>query len=200
MRVQKVLLEIIIAMGRTGIVGYGGGPSIIPLIRHEAVTRYRWINNEEFSEILALANTLPGPIATKMAAYLGYRKAKTFGAILAVIAHIAPSVFLMLFLFSALSRLNHSPVVRDMITSVDPVVVVLLGLMVYDFGDRTVKGLGIWAGSVLCLVLFCAITFFELPVAIVVAACLVYGTVHFPVVRFVRTKIIKSDKDKGASR
>lgn len=46
---------------------------MIPLIRHEAVNKYKWIDDDEFGEILAIANALPGPIATKMAAYLGFK-------------------------------------------------------------------------------------------------------------------------------
>ncbi len=66
-------VQIAVAMCRTGILGYGGGPSVIPLIRHDAVTRYGWLTDDEFGETLAIANALPGPIATKMAAYLGYK-------------------------------------------------------------------------------------------------------------------------------
>ena len=50
---------LVIGMVRTGILGYGGGPSVIPLIRYEAVTRYKWVSDEEFGEILAIANALP---------------------------------------------------------------------------------------------------------------------------------------------
>lgn len=75
----KPYLDLSWAMLKTGILGYGGGPSVIPLIRHEAVTRYKWMSDEEFGEILAFANALPGPIATKIAAYLGYRLKKISG-------------------------------------------------------------------------------------------------------------------------
>ena len=54
--------ELTIAMLRTGILGFGGGPSVIPLIRYEAVSRYHWMRDEEFGEILAIANALPGPL------------------------------------------------------------------------------------------------------------------------------------------
>lgn len=82
---------LVIGMVRTGILGYGGGPSVIPLIRYEAVTRYKWVSDEEFGEILAIANALPGPIATKMAAYLGYKTKGVLGAIVSVLAHILPT-------------------------------------------------------------------------------------------------------------
>ena len=74
MKIFKTHFDIAMAMLRTGVLGYGGGPSVIPLFRHEAVFRYKWIDDEEFGDILAFANALPGPIATKMAAQLGYRQ------------------------------------------------------------------------------------------------------------------------------
>lgn len=53
-----------------GIVGYGGGPAIIPLIEIEVVQRYEFMTRQEFGEVLAMGNALPGPIATKMAGIL----------------------------------------------------------------------------------------------------------------------------------
>ena len=59
--------QIFLAFFIPGIVGYGGGPASIPLIEHEVVDRYGWLTVQEFSEVLALGNSLPGPIATKLA-------------------------------------------------------------------------------------------------------------------------------------
>lgn len=53
---KETYKELVFAMGRTGILGYGGGPSVIPLIRYEAITRYRWLDDDEFGDTLALAN------------------------------------------------------------------------------------------------------------------------------------------------
>ena len=49
----------------SNILGYGGGPASIPLIQKEVVDRYHWLTVKEFSEMLAIGNALPGPIATK---------------------------------------------------------------------------------------------------------------------------------------
>lgn len=103
------------AMVRTGILGFGGGPSVIPLIRHEAVNKYKWIDDDEFGEILAIANALPGPIATKMAAYLGFKLKGTLGAVVATLAHILPTCLAMVGLFAAVNVLSHSAIVAGMI-------------------------------------------------------------------------------------
>lgn len=170
--------EITAAMVRTGVLGYGGGPSIIPLIRYEAVTRYRWLEDAEFGEVLAFANALPGPIATKMAAYLGWRVARLPGAVWAVLAHILPSSVAMLVLFGVYAAVSKSPIAAGMVAAVSPVIAVMLGVMAYEFAAKAWKGLGrVWT------VLFIAIAFVLLELlqwnaGLVVVLFLAYGAIH----------------------
>lgn len=172
-------LQIAISMSRTGILGYGGGPSVIPLIRHDAVTRYAWLSDEEFGETLAIANALPGPIATKMAAYLGYKLRGTRGAILSVLAHIFPSGIAMIALLSAVNYLSGSKVVAGMITAVSPVIAVMLGMMAYEFALKAFKGLGRIIGAAFLLLALVLLEGLHLHPAIVIVLYLGYGTVHF---------------------
>lgn len=183
------------AMGKTGILGYGGGPSVIPLIRYEAVTRYRWMDDDEFGEILAIANALPGPIATKMAAYLGYRQKGVLGSIVAVLTHILPSVVAMICLLAFVEYLSNSAVVQGMIVAVMPVISVMLGVMAYEFAKRAYKGLG-----KIMVVVFCGISFVLLQLvpihpAIVITLFLAYGTVHYRLVDRIKSKINKTEED-----
>jgi chromate transporter len=175
----KLYLQLSTAMIRTGILGYGGGPSVIPLIRYEAVTRYRWMEDDEFGETLAIANALPGPIATKMAAYLGYKLKGGFGAILAVITHILPSCLAMIVLLSVVSVLSTSKVVAGMIAGVMPVVAVMLGDMAYQFAKKTIKGLGKMVGIATFLLAFFLLETVHIHPAIVIILFLAYGSIHF---------------------
>jgi chromate transporter len=63
-------IQLFFAFFRVGMLGYGGGPSSIPLVHKEVVEKYKWMNDDEFADVLALGNALPGPIATKMAGYI----------------------------------------------------------------------------------------------------------------------------------
>ncbi|MBP1975806.1 chromate transporter [Cohnella thailandensis] len=176
------------AMFKTGVLGFGGGPSVIPLIRHEAVKTYNWIDNDEFGEILALANALPGPIATKMAAYLGYRKRGTLGATVAVLSHILPSALAMIALMSVVQYLSGSQIVQGMIAGVIPVVAVMLGVMAYEFGEKAIKGLGAKLGIVLFVAAFALLQLLDVHDAIVIALFLAYGAFHFKIVRKLRER------------
>lgn len=188
-------MKLTFGMFRTGILGYGGGPSVIPLIRHEAVVRYGWLSDDEFGEVLALANALPGPIATKMAAYLGYREKGVLGAVVAVLAHILPTCIAMIALLSAVTFLSSSKVVAGMIAGVTPVIAVMLGTMAYEFGEKAVKGLGIYAGIGFFVVSFLLLESIQIHPALVIMLFLAYGTVHFRTV----AKLKKQRRDKEGS-
>ncbi|HZG77965.1 MAG TPA: chromate transporter [Paenibacillus sp.] len=183
------------AMCRTGILGYGGGPSIVPLIRYEAVTRYRWMSDEEFGEVLAIANALPGPIATKLAAYLGYRQKGAAGALVGLLSHIAPTSVAMVFLYAFISFFSTSPVIRGMIAGVVPVVAVMLGVMAYEFGEKAVKGLGLPLGIALFVLSFALLQLAGLHPAIVIAVLLAYGAFHSKVMQ--RWKARRLRKEEG---
>jgi chromate transporter len=161
--------ELFIGFLRPGIFGYGGGPSVIPLIKYEAVDKYKWMDEAEFSEVFALANALPGPIATKMATYVGYRVKGTMGAFVAVIAHTFPTVIGLIFLLGSLYALKDSPVIKGMIAAVGPVVGVMLGVMAYQFFRKAWKGLGKKVSIVMILISMVALQALGIHPAIVIA-------------------------------
>lgn len=167
--------DLFIGFARSGLMGYGGGPSVIPLIRYEAVEKYKWMNDEEFGDVLALANALPGPIATKMATYIGYRVKGMPGAIIAVLAHIVPTVIAMIALLGSLYAMGQSSIIRGMIAAVGPVIGMMLAVMAYQFLQKTWKGLG-KAGSIVTITIsFVALQFLGIHPAIVIALFIAFA-------------------------
>jgi chromate transporter len=125
--------DIFLAFFRVGILGYGGGPSSIPLVHKEVVEKYKWMDSDEFSDILALANALPGPVATKLAGYIGFREAGVLGMINALAATIIPTIILMILLLTGLNAYKDEPWVSGMAQAVVPVVAVMLAVLTWDF-------------------------------------------------------------------
>lgn len=130
-------LQIFIAFFRSGILGYGGGPSSIPLVHREVVDTFKWMDTDEFGDILALANALPGPINTKMAGYIGYRVGGVLGMVNALIATMVPTIILMIVLLNVLNTYRDQPWVHGMATAVVPVVMVLLATLTWDFVKKS---------------------------------------------------------------
>lgn len=107
-----IYIQLFMAFFVSNILGYGGGPASIPLIQKEVVDRYHWLTVKEFSEMLAIGNALPGPIATKMAGFIGYQQAGVLGSVVALFATIAPSVLLLVILLRILFKYKDSPNVK----------------------------------------------------------------------------------------
>ena len=126
---------------RVGIFGFGGGMACLPLIKREVVDKYGWLDEQEFTEIVTISNTLPGPINAKMAGYVGYRVSGVVGSVIAVCAEILPSVIALIVLLETLTRFRESPIVAGMIQATVPVVGVMLGLMAWKFLSGAAKDL-----------------------------------------------------------
>jgi chromate transporter len=167
--------QIFLAFFIPGVLGYGGGPSSIPLVENEVVDRYGWLSVNEFSEVLALGNALPGPIATKMAGYIGYQQGGILGSVVALFATVAPSLILMISLLGLLMKYKESPRVKRLTTLIRPVIAVLLGVMTYDFIFSSYEGLGIWQTLFIGVASFLLMEKWKVHPAYVIGAALIYG-------------------------
>ncbi|MDG5471634.1 chromate transporter [Jeotgalibacillus sp. ET6] len=169
--------EIFLAFFIPGILGYGGGPASIPLVENEVVNRYEWMTTQEFSEVLALGNSLPGPIATKMAGYIGYAEGGWLGAGVALFATVAPSLILMVALLSLLLKYKDSPRVKKMSSLVRPTIAVLLGVMTWGFFADSIEASGGIQTAVLAIISFILMEKMKVHPALVIAGALIYGAV-----------------------
>ncbi|MHB0886698.1 MAG: chromate transporter [Bacillota bacterium] len=168
------LWYLFLAFARVGILGFGGGPSSVPLIRLETVTNFHWMSVEEFADIYGMANALPGPIATKMAASIGYRVAGWPGLVAAEFGVILPSLVAMLLLVAAFNRFKDLPAVKGMIAAIKPVVIVLLLLLIIDMWPKSMGNAFHWGIAVAAFVLA---YFLKVHQAIVVVAALAFGAI-----------------------
>jgi chromate transporter len=173
----KLHWNLFIAFFRSGMLGFGGGPSTIPLVHKEVVGTFKWLNDQEFTDVLALGNTLPGPIATKMAGYIGYRVGGLAGMITALTATVLPTILLMLVLLTSLNQFKDNSRVEGMTDAVVPIVGVMLGVLTWDFLKKTKNGLGWKTGSLLLVGSFVAIEILNVHPGLVVGVLLVAALV-----------------------
>ncbi|MBO8172898.1 MAG: chromate transporter [Bacillaceae bacterium] len=167
--------DLFVAFFIPGIIGYGGGPAYIPLIQNEVVNHYQWMSLQQFGDVLALANALPGPITTKLSGFVGYQMAGWPGAFVALFANTAPSLFAMVFFLGLLKRYQHSPAVRNMSRMVRPVVGVLLAIITFQFFDSSIQDIGILQTAVLTVASLFLMERLRLHPAWVILGSLVYG-------------------------
>lgn len=167
--------QLLIAFTRSNLLGYGGGPSVIPLMKAEVVDTYRWMTADEFGDAVAIGNTLPGPISTKIAAYVGYKVAGPIGAALSVIGAALPTALIMIALAAVLYRYRDADAVKGMIKAVKPVVFVLFLLLAIEFFPYARPDKAGWLPAVLAATSFVALYFFKLHQAVAIFASLIIG-------------------------
>lgn len=169
--------QVFLAFFIPGVLGYGGGPASIPLIENEVVGTYSWMTTQEFSEVVAVGNSLPGPIATKMAAYIGYSEAGIFGSVIALFATVAPSIILMLLLMAILLKYKDRPEIKNISNVVRPVIAVLLGVMTFGFFTESFSNLSIVYTLILIVGSYFLLETFKIHPAIVILLALVIGAI-----------------------
>jgi chromate transporter len=166
---MKTQWNLFLAFFRVGILGYGGGPASIPLIHKEVVSTYKWMKDEEFGDMLALANTLPGPIATKLAGYIGFRVSGVLGLLNAVLATILPTIVLLIILLSTLASFKDIDWVKGMTAAVIPVVGMMMVTLTWQFFDKARKGMGWLQTIIMTATVFILLFFLDIHPGIIIA-------------------------------
>ena len=163
-------LNLFLTFAKIGILGYGGGPAMIPLIQEEVVDGRGWMTEEAFLDTLAMGYTLPGPIATKMTMFVGYKVAGWGGAFVALFSMLWPSLTLMMVLGISFLRFKDMPYAQAMLTAVRPVVVALLAYTTYGAFPKAIKN---WHTGLIAVASFAFVTFLNVhPAWIILAAAL----------------------------
>lgn len=172
-----IYIQLFWAFFISNILGYGGGPPSIPLIQAEVVDHYGWLTLKEFGDVLAIGNALPGPIATKMAGFIGFKIGGVAGAVIALVGTVLPSAIAMILLFKFVTLFKDSPYVKEMTKSVQPVVAILLGVLAYQFIINAWHDSGVTHTAILAIGSFLAMEWIKVHPALVIAGSLAYGAV-----------------------
>ena len=98
---MKKILSVFLAFFKIGLITFGGGYAMIAVIERELVERKKWITHEEFLDIIAIAESSPGPIAINSATFIGHKVCGFLGSLFATLGVVLPS-FTIIFIISLL--------------------------------------------------------------------------------------------------
>lgn len=122
---QASLWQIFGVFAKIGAFTIGGGYAMISLIQNEIVRR-KWLSEEDFSELITLAQTAPGLLAVNIAIFTGFRLRGVKGSIIATLASIMPSFLIILAIAMVFSGFQDNPIVIRVFKGIRPVVVALI--------------------------------------------------------------------------
>lgn len=119
------LVTLAIVFFKVGLVFFGGGFVLIPVLHQQLVTQLGWLTAREFIDGVAISQLTPGPVAV-LATFAGYRLAGIPGALVATVALFLPATLLMWGIAHFYERLRHVTAVKDFLAGVNPAVVGLI--------------------------------------------------------------------------
>lgn len=119
---------------RIGVIFFGGGYVLIPLLQHLLVEQYKWLSLREFLDGVAISQLTPGPLAM-LATFTGVRVGGFTGGLIATVCIFAPCIVLMLFVGRYYDRLKEIDLIRSTLNGVLPAVVGLVASAAWSLGS-----------------------------------------------------------------
>ena len=120
--------QIFLTFFKIGGFTIGGGYAMVPLIEREVVQNRKWINQEEFVELLALAQAAPGILAMNIAVFVGYRTRGMKGVFAATLGSVLPSFVIILAIATVFTDFKQNLVVESVFKGIRPAVVALIAV------------------------------------------------------------------------
>ena len=168
---MKELLDIFTASFKVGLMTFGGGYAMLPILQREIVETRKWVTDEEVLDYYAIGQCLPGIIMVNTMIFIGQKRRGTLGGIATALGTVCPALIIITIIAAVLSGFAEAPVVKSAFAGIRVCVCVLIFNAVMK----------LWKSSVIdwkCLVIFILVAFGSLftditPVLFVVASAVV---------------------------
>lgn len=167
-------IELFLTFFKIGLFTFGGGYAMIPLIQKEVVERKKWISDEDLLDIIAVAESTPGPIAINSATFIGTKNAGALGAFFATLGVVTPSYIVIMVISMFLRSFSEIEVVKYAFMGIRAGVLALIVRAVVTMAKKCPKQTLSYIAAGLA---FCAVAVFGANVLIVIVAAAVLGIV-----------------------
>jgi len=170
----KKILELFLVFFRIGAFTFGGGYAMIPLIQKEVVENKKWTTDEDILEIIAIAESTPGPIAINSATFIGYRVSGFFGAMFATFGVVLPSFIIILLISYLLRGFGEIKAVKYAFWGIRAGVLALLLKAWWTMYKKCPKNI---VAYLIAALSFVAVAIFDIGVLYVIIGCALVGLI-----------------------
>lgn len=171
----KKLWELFAVFFRIGAFTFGGGYAMIPLIQAETVENKKWISDNDILEIVAIAESTPGPIAINSATFVGYKVAGVLGSVFATLGVVIPSFIIILLISAVLKEFSHLTPVKYAFEGIRAGVLALVIKSLFKMYKQVPKK----AFSLIVLgFAFVMAAFTDINIILVIIACALLGILY----------------------
>ncbi len=167
-----ILLQLFAAFARVGVLTFGGGYAMIPMLEREIVDRHGWATSEELMDYYAVGQCTPGVIAVNTATFIGCKVAGNIGGVAATLGVVFPSFVIITVIAGIIRSFSDIPAVRSAFAGIRVCVCVLIFNSVIKLWKSAVKDK---AALLLCLLVFVLSVFFNISPIVFVLFCAAAG-------------------------
>ncbi len=121
---------------RIGMFTLGGGYAMIPIIQNEIVERHKWMSEDEFLDVLAIAQSCPGVFAINISIFIGYKLRKIKGAVCTCLGTALPSFIIILLIAMFFHSFKDNKIIEAMFRGIRPAVVALIAVPTFNLAKR----------------------------------------------------------------
>ena len=171
---MKRCWQLFLTFFKIGAFTFGGGHAMIPLIQKEAVESKGWVTDDDILEIIAIAESTPGPVAINSATFVGYRTAGFWGAVCATFGVVLPSFVIILVIAYVLNNFMELKPVQYAFKGINAGVLALLFKALWNMYKKSPKG---WASYVVMAASFLLTSILKVNIFLVIVGCAVFGLV-----------------------
>ena len=140
---------------RIGLFTIGGGYAMIPLIEAEIIDKRKWVSREDFIDLMALAQTVPGIFAVNIAIFIGYKLRKFWGAFAMALGTILPSFLILLAIALFFQQFKDNPAVENIFKGIRPAVVALIAAPTFKMAKTAkISRYNVWIPVVSALLIW----------------------------------------------
>ena len=166
--------QLFVTFFKIGAFTFGGGYAMIPIIQKEAVEKRNWVTDDDILEIIAIAESTPGPIAINSATFVGYRTCGVLGAACATFGVVLPSFVVILIISYVLQQFQNIQAVQYAFNGIRAGVLALLFKALWSMYQKSPKG---WVSYVVMAGAFVAAAFLKVNVLFIVIGCALFGLI-----------------------
>lgn len=163
-----IFLQLFLSFAKVGVLTFGGGYAMIPLLEREIVSRRGWADSEELMDYYAVGQCTPGVIAVNTATFIGYKIAGNLGGIVATLGVVFPSYVIICVIAGIIQNFSDIPAVKSAFAGIRVCVCVLIFNSVVKLWKGAVKDK---AALALCLLVFVFSLFFSISPIVFVVLC-----------------------------
>ena len=153
---MNIILLLFLSMLKIGCFAFGGGYAIIALLENEFISKRKWIDRDEFLDVVAIAESTPGPIAINVATYIGYKLRGVLGAVVATVGMCVPSFAIMYLVSLFYQQFMEIALVAAAFKGIQICVVYLIasaGLKILNKMKKTPQNIAVFSATCLGMIL-----------------------------------------------